>query len=67
MTSVLTDLYARYDELNIEEESKAKQALFNAGMQAVVPEDGELVELRSVLKKSNDSIAAKGIVLRGTL
>lgn len=59
--SVLTELYARYDELNIEEERQAKQALFNAGMQAVAPEDGELIGLRSALKKSNDAMAAKGL------
>ena len=60
--SVLTELYNRYDKQNIEEETEAKQALFNAGMRAVVPEAGELVELRSVLKKSNDAIAARGLV-----
>ena len=60
--TVLTELYSRYDKQNIEEESEAKQALFNAGMQAVVPGDAELLELRAVLKKSNDAIAAEGIV-----
>lgn len=60
--SVLNELYGRYDELNIREETEAKQALFNAGMQSVVPKESELVELRAVLKTSNDAIAAKGLV-----
>lgn len=60
--TVLNELYARYDKLNIEEETEAKQALFKAGMQKVVPNEEETAELRAALKKSNDAIAAQGMV-----
>jgi TRAP-type C4-dicarboxylate transport system substrate-binding protein len=58
----LASLYARYDVSNLEEEAEAKQALFKAGMQRVVPGEEELVQLRSVLKKSNEAMATNGIV-----
>ena len=58
----LGNLYARYNVSNMEEEAEAKQALFNAGLQRVVPSDEELAELRTVLRESNDAIAAEGIV-----
>ena len=62
VSTVLTELYARYDKLNVAEEAAAKQALFKAGMQKVVPEQEQLAQLRSALKKSNDAIAAAGMV-----
>ncbi|MGI9270984.1 MAG: TRAP transporter substrate-binding protein DctP [Woeseiaceae bacterium] len=58
----LASLYARYDVSNLEDEAEAKQALFNAGMQRIVPGEEQLVQLRSVLSKSNEAMAAKGIV-----
>jgi TRAP-type C4-dicarboxylate transport system substrate-binding protein len=62
VSTVLTELYARYDKLNVAEEAAAKQALFKAGMQKVVPEQQQLAQLRAALKKSNDAIAAAGMV-----
>ena len=60
--SVMSELYARYDKLNIEDEKAAKEALFKAGMQKVVPEAGPLAELEAAVRKSNDKLAGQGAV-----
>ncbi len=62
--TVMSELYARYDKLNIEDESAAKAALLKAGMQKVVPEPGPLAELQAAVRKSNDALAASGMVSR---
>jgi len=59
---ILSKLYARYDELNVEDDREAKQALFNAGLERVVPTEEELDKLRTVLYESNSNLAKQGVV-----
>lgn len=58
----LSELYARYDVLNLKDDSAAKQALFNAGLQRIVPDNAELDGIRKVLQRTNQDMAAKGVV-----
>lgn len=62
VAEVLSELYARYDVLNIEEDNEAKAALFKAGLKRIVPAERELAEIRAVLHESNLDIARQGIV-----
>jgi TRAP-type C4-dicarboxylate transport system substrate-binding protein len=62
VTAVLSELYSRFDKQNVEDELAAKEALFKAGMQQVVPAAGPLAELQAKLRQSNDDIAAQGLV-----
>jgi TRAP-type C4-dicarboxylate transport system substrate-binding protein len=62
VTAVLSEPYSRFDKQNVEDELAAKEALFKAGMQQVVPAAGPLAELQAKLRQSNDDIAAQGLV-----
>ena len=62
VTDVMTALYKSYDVSNMQEEEQAKQALFKAGMQRVVPDADKMAEIRSVLQESNAAMAAEGVV-----
>jgi TRAP-type C4-dicarboxylate transport system substrate-binding protein len=62
---VMSELYARYDKLNVSEEQNAKLALFGAGMERIVPQEDDLGELQKVVDKTNTDIAAKGLVSAG--
>ena len=55
-------LYAKYDVLNLEDDREAKQALFNAGLERIVPDANELAGIQAVLAQSNAELAARGIV-----
>jgi len=59
---ILSELYARYDVLNVEDDREAKQALFNAGLERVVPDEEELDKIRAVLQVSNLDLAKQGVV-----
>lgn len=58
----LSELYARYDVLNLEDDAEAKQALFEAGLKRIVPDAGELAEIEAVLQASNADLAKNGVV-----
>jgi len=59
---VMADLYHKYDVLNLEDDSEAKQALFAAGMKRVELDADRLAEIRAVLHKSNAEMAGRGVV-----
>jgi len=59
---VMAELYHKYDVLNLEDDSEAKQALFAAGMKRVELEPDRLAEIRAVLQKSNAEMAERGVV-----
>ncbi|MGI9222628.1 MAG: TRAP transporter substrate-binding protein DctP [Woeseiaceae bacterium] len=59
---VMTTLYERYDVKNMEDDRDAKDALFKAGMERIVPSDGELSKLRAVLHETNLKMANEGVV-----
>ena len=59
---VMTEVYARYDVLNLADDDAAKKALFEAGLKRVVPDADELDGIRAVLQQSNSEIANRGIV-----
>ena len=60
--SYLSELYARYDVLNLEDDAEAKQALFKAGLTRIVPNAAELAEIEAVLQKTNAELARNGVV-----
>ncbi len=59
---ILSELYSRYDVLNLKDDKEAKQALFAAGMTRVVPDAESLAELRKVLHEANADMAGRGVV-----
>jgi len=59
---VLSDLYSKYDKLNLEDDRAAKEALFNAGLVPVVPTPVELERLAAVLHQANLEMAKDGVV-----
>lgn len=59
---ILSELYSRYDVLNIKDDKEAKQALFAAGLTRVVPDAENLAEIRKVLHESNADLARRGVV-----
>ncbi|MBT8101096.1 MAG: TRAP transporter substrate-binding protein DctP [Gammaproteobacteria bacterium] len=59
---VMTDLYAKYDKINMIDDREAKVALLNAGLKLIVPEEGELDRIRVALRRANDELARKGAV-----
>lgn len=58
---ILSELYSRYDVLNLKDDKEAKQALFAAGLTRVVPDAESLAEIRSVLHTSNEQMAGRGV------
>ena len=59
---VLSGVYSKYDKLNLEDDREAKEALFNAGLQRVVPTADELEKLEAVLVQANFEMAQEGVV-----
>jgi len=59
---ILSDLYRRYDVLNLKDDREAKQALFAAGLKRVVPDADKLAEIRAVLQETNADLARRGVV-----
>ncbi|MGI9200095.1 MAG: TRAP transporter substrate-binding protein DctP [Woeseiaceae bacterium] len=59
---VMTAIYERYNVKNMEDERNAKNALFKAGMERIVPTEDELAKLRAVLSETNLDMAKEGIV-----
>ncbi len=44
------------------DDREAKEALFNAGLQRIVPEEESIAELRAVLHESNYELAKQDVV-----
>ena len=59
---VMTGIYSKFDKKNVEDDAKAKQALFDSGIQRVVPDEKAMDDIRQVLAKSNRQMAAEGVV-----
>lgn len=59
---IMSDLYHKYDVLNLEDDSEAKEALFAAGMKRIELDADRLAEIRTVLHKSNAEMAERGVV-----
>ncbi len=59
---VMNALYEKYDTKNLEDDRNAKQALFDAGLERVVPNADELEGLRDTLNASNRAMADEGVV-----
>ncbi len=59
---VLSDLYSKYNKLNLEDDRDAKEALLNAGLKFVEPTTVELQRLESVLLAANLEMAKDGVV-----
>jgi TRAP-type C4-dicarboxylate transport system substrate-binding protein len=59
---VLSDLYSKYNKLNLEDDREAKEALLNAGLKFVEPTTVELQRLESVLLAANLEMAKDGVV-----
>lgn len=62
VSEVMTELYENYNVKNMEDDREAKEALFKAGLERVVPTDDELDNIRTVLHASNLEMAKEGIV-----
>jgi TRAP-type C4-dicarboxylate transport system substrate-binding protein len=60
--TVMSGLYSKYDVVNLEDDSEAKQALFSAGLKRVEPTADRLAEIRAVLHESNAAMAKRGVV-----
>lgn len=57
---VMTNTYAVFDEKNLVDNKAALEALLNAGIESITPDDGEKSNIRSVLSKSNRDMAQQG-------
>jgi TRAP-type transport system periplasmic protein len=62
VNEVMTRIYSRFDKKNVIDDAKAKQALFDSGIERVVPDQGALEEIRGILADSNRNLAAEGVV-----
>ena len=62
VTEVMTELYETYNVSNMDDDREAKDALFKAGLERVVPAAEELDNIRQVLHASNLDMAKAGIV-----
>jgi TRAP-type C4-dicarboxylate transport system substrate-binding protein len=58
----MTELYKNYNVKNMEDDRDAKDALFKAGLERVVPSAEELSEIRTVLHANNLEMANEGVV-----
>ena len=61
---IMSQLYGKYDVLNLKDDKEAKQALFAAGMKRIEPDADQLAEIRAVLQASNAEMAGRGVVSR---
>jgi TRAP-type C4-dicarboxylate transport system substrate-binding protein len=59
---IMSALYKKYDVQNLKDDREAKMALFNAGLERVVPDPEALEKINDVLQESNRQIANEGIV-----
>jgi len=59
---VMSSLYDKYDIENMVDDREAKEALFNAGLQRIVPDEESIAEIRAVLHKSNYKLAKQDVV-----
>ena len=57
---VMARVHARFDDAGIEDDRAAKQALFNQGIERVVPDAEDFVEIRGVLAENNRRLAREG-------
>jgi TRAP-type transport system periplasmic protein len=62
VSDVMTRIYSKFDKKNVVDDEKAKQALFDSGIQRVVPDQNALDEIRRVLAENNRRLAAEGVV-----
>lgn len=59
---IMSTLFKKYDTQNLKDDRDAKVALFNAGLERVVPDPEALQKIHDVLQESNRQIATEGIV-----
>jgi TRAP-type transport system periplasmic protein len=59
---VMTRVYAEFDKKNLIEDAEAKQALFDSGIQRVVPDEQAFAEIRRILADNNRALAKQGEV-----
>jgi TRAP-type C4-dicarboxylate transport system substrate-binding protein len=59
---VMTRIYSKFDKKNVVDDAKAKQALFDSGIERVVPDKDAFEKIRRVLAESNRKMAAEGVV-----
>ncbi|MEM7431329.1 MAG: TRAP transporter substrate-binding protein DctP [Pseudomonadota bacterium] len=59
---VMNGLYERYDTKNLADDRNAKQALFDAGLERIVPAASEVDQIRATLSASNRAMADGGVV-----
>lgn len=59
---VMTDLYKSYNVKNMKDDREAKDALFKAGLERIVPTTEELESIRAVLHETNLELAREGLV-----
>lgn len=60
VTEVMTRLYAEYDAKSAADDAAATQALLNAGVERIVPNDEEAAEIRRIVLESNREMAEQG-------
>jgi len=57
---VMSRIYAEYDKKNLVDDAGAMQALLNAGIKRIIPDQQEIQEIRDILKVTNRSFAEEG-------
>jgi TRAP-type transport system periplasmic protein len=62
LKDVMTRLYARLDQQNRIDNTKAEQALKASGLKFVVPDPAEVPRWRSAVQAANQQLSAKGIL-----
>lgn len=60
VTEVMTRLYAEYDARSARDDAEATQALLNAGVERIVPNDAEAAEIRRIVLESNRKLGEEG-------
>lgn len=59
---VMKSLYKKYDKINMIDDRNAKEALVNAGLTRLVPDEYELSKIRAALHEANNDMARQGEV-----
>jgi TRAP-type C4-dicarboxylate transport system substrate-binding protein len=57
---VMVRTYAQLDEANLVDNKEALQALLNTGIEKVALDEGEVTEIRVILRQSNRELAEQG-------
>jgi len=57
---VMTRTYSNLDQLNVDDNEEALQALLNTGIKKVALADSEAAEIRDILRRSNRDMAEQG-------